>query len=122
MASSVLVADDDTDFREAVEAALRAFGFDVRSVTTVDELCRCVEQDPPDVVLSDVRMPGDGSTVPRRVQALRPGTPVVVMTGLDEPGVRERVMREGAFAYVEKPMEIAHLRGVLEAALRNRSA
>jgi FixJ family two-component response regulator len=48
--------------------------------------------------------------------------PVVVMTGLDEAGVRERVMRDGAVAYVEKPMEIAHLREVLEAALRNRSA
>jgi len=104
-----------------MEAALRARGFEVRVATTVDELCRAVEAEPPDVVLSDVRMPGDGSTVPGRVQAIRPGTPVVVMTGLDEAGVRDRVMREGAVAYVEKPMEIAHLCRVLEAALRRSS-
>jgi DNA-binding NtrC family response regulator len=119
---SVLVADDDTDFREAIVAALTVNGFRVRVAASVAELCRSVEADPPDVVLSDVRMPGDGTTVPRRVQAICPGTPVVVMTGLDEAGVRDRVMREGAVAYVEKPMEIAHLCRVLEAALRGSSS
>jgi DNA-binding NtrC family response regulator len=119
---SVLVADDDTDFREAVAAALTANGFQVRIASSVDELCRSLEADPSDVVLSDVRMPGDGTTVPRRVRAICPGTPVVVMTGLDESGVRDQVMREGAVAYVEKPMEIAHLCRVLEAALHGASS
>lgn len=117
----ILLADDDVDFREALERALTVHGFEVCIAGSVGELCRLLEVDSPDLVLSDVRMPGDGTTVPGRVRAIRPGTPVVVMTGFDEAGVRERVLRDGAVAYVEKPLELAHLHRVLEAALRGSS-
>lgn len=113
----VLVADDDLEFREAVEAALRAFGLRVLVAASVDEVCRIVGVHRVDLVLTDVRMPGDGASIPGRLQASHPGLPVVVMTGFDEPGVRRRVFADGAIAYLEKPIELGKLRSVIESAL-----
>ena len=114
---AVLVADDDFDFREAMEAALRAFGLRVLLAATVDEVCRLLAAHRVDLVLTDVRMPGDGATLPGRLRSSHPGLPVIVMTGFDEPGVRRRVFADGAIAYLEKPIDLGRLRAVIEGAL-----
>jgi two-component system nitrogen regulation response regulator GlnG len=115
--AAVLVADDDLDFREAMEAALLAFGLRVLVAASVDEVCRLVAVSDVDLVLTDVRMPGDGATLPGRLHASHPGLPVVVMTGFDEPGVRARVFADGAIAYLEKPIDLGELRAVIDTAL-----
>lgn len=113
----MLVADDDLDFREAMEAALQAFGLRVLVAASVDEVCRVVTAADVDLVLTDVRMPGDGATLPGRLHRSHPELPVVVMTGFDEPGVRARVFADGAIAYLEKPIDLGELRAVIGAAL-----
>jgi CheY-like chemotaxis protein len=115
---TVLVVDDDVDFREALQEALLARGCEVRVAGDADEACQVVADGGVDVVVSDVRMPGDGSRLAKRLQALlAPAPPVILMTAFDEPGTRERVLREGAFAYLPKPVSLAWLHRVIESAL-----
>lgn len=114
---TVLVVDDDVDFREALQEALLAQGCEVRAAGDVDEACRVVAMGGVDVVVSDVRMPGDGSRLAAKLQDIPEAPPVILMTAFDEPGRRERVLRDGAFAYLAKPISLAWLRRVIESAL-----
>jgi len=114
---TVLVVDDDLDFREALQEALLTHGCEVRVAGDADHACQVVADGGVDVVVSDVRMPGDGSRLAKRLQALPAPPPVILMTAFDEPGTRERVLREGAFAYLPKPVSLAWLRRVIESAL-----
>jgi two-component system response regulator HydG len=117
----VLIADDDVFLREALQEALRAEGFEVQVVGGVEDACLKVLREDFDVVISDIRMPGDGATLPRRMREVRPRTPVILVTGFDEPGVRERALAEGALDYIVKPIRLNRLRDSLERAFRQRS-
>jgi two-component system response regulator PilR (NtrC family) len=120
---TVLVVDDDLDFREALQEALLTHGCAVRVAGDADEACAAVAAGGIDVVVSDVRMPGDGSRLAKRLQvALADPPPVILMTAFDEPGTRERVLREGAFAYLPKPVSLAWLHRVIESALSRPTA
>jgi len=97
-------------------------GWEVRIAGDADEACRVVAAGGVDVVVSDVRMPGDGSRLAKRLQTLPEPPPVILMTAFDAPGTRERVLREGAFAYLPKPLSLAWLRRIIESALTRPSA
>lgn len=113
----VLIADDDAGLREALQELLSREGFEIEVAASVAEACRALERLAFDVVLSDVRMPGDGSTLPERLRGIRPGTPVILMTAFDEPGVRERATADGVVAYLRKPLSLPDLRAALGRAL-----
>ena len=115
--AKVLLADDDYDFREALEEALRTRGFEVVVAGDVEEACRVIALGGIDVVVSDVRMPGDGSTLPNRLRTVPDAPPVILITAFDEPGMRTRVLWEGAAAYLQKPVELDWLRRAIESAL-----
>jgi CheY-like chemotaxis protein len=115
--AKVLLADDDCDFREALEEALRTQGFEVVVAGNVDEACRVVGLGGIDVIVSDVRMPGDGSTLPNRLRTIPEAPPVILITAFDEPGMRARVLWDGAAAYLQKPVELDWLRRAIESAL-----
>jgi two-component system C4-dicarboxylate transport response regulator DctD len=87
---------------------------------SADEAVKIVGAQHVDVIVSDVRMPGDGATLPKRLQALDGAPPVILMTAFDEPGIRERVLWEGAFAYLQKPIALGHLRRAIDAAMAQR--
>ena len=115
--AKVLLVDDDSDFREALEEALRAQGFEVTVAGDAESACDVVAEGGIDVVVSDVRMPGDGSTLPKRLRTMDGAPPVILITAFDEPGMRARVLWEGAAAYMQKPIELDWLRRAIESAL-----
>ncbi|HWP66525.1 MAG TPA: response regulator [Candidatus Limnocylindria bacterium] len=115
--AKVLLVDDDSDFREALEEALRTQGFDVTVAGDADSAYQVVLGGGIDVVVSDVRMPGDGSTLPKRLRGIDDAPPVILITAFDEPGMRTRVLWEGAVAYLQKPIELDWLRRAIESAL-----
>lgn len=118
-APRVVLADDHPVFLFGLASALSNSGFDV-TAQLADGLAalRAVEREAPDLVVSDVRMPGlDGLEVCERLRALPWTGPFVLLTTYDAPGMVRRARRAGATAFVAKdaPMEV--LVGVLRAAL-----
>jgi DNA-binding NtrC family response regulator len=74
-----------------------------------------------DLVLTDVRMPGvDGLELLRRVRARAAGVDVVLMTAYNDAGVAIAAAREGARAYLAKPLDLRDLRSLIERLRRER--
>jgi len=109
----IFVVDDDDGSREAMARALARVGHDVHQYAAADEaLARLEADDPVDVIVSDVRMPGmDGYELLRRVRSLRPELPFLLVTAFGE--VKDAVTaitEEGADDYLTKPVEMKELR------------
>jgi CheY-like chemotaxis protein len=116
-ARSILIADDNGDVRDALAVALREEGYRVRAARDAYEAQRIFATSHPDVVLSDIRMPGDGMTLLRRVHDMSPETPVILMTGFEQPGDRRRALAGGAKDLLVKPVVGERLRTALRSVL-----
>ncbi len=110
---SILVADDNEGTRVTLAAALDGAGYStVLADSAEDALARLREMSQVSAVLADVIMPEVGGIeLARQVQSLRPGVPVVLMTGHEE--CVEEVSAGGAIALL-KPFTAATLLRVLE--------
>jgi len=120
-AGDVLIVDDFVDTLALYEAVLVEDGHQVRTAQSGLEALRLVEQRQPELVLLDVSMPGLGGVeVLRRLRALRGGGPSVIMVtaARREPHAIEAGLKEGADAYLTKPIDsrelVARIRAALE--------
>lgn len=110
---SVLVVDDHQLMLEAVSTALAdASGIDVRSeARSGEEAIAALAQEPADVVLLDLRMPGMGGLdCLEEIKRRHPSTKVVVLSGVDDPRTIRRALALGADAFVSKlvdPRDVA---------------
>src|SRR5687768_9189724 len=96
MAKHVLVVDDDPSIRQAL---LQTLGpdLDVRAVESAEQALSTIAANPPDVILSDVRMPGlDGVALLRLLRERMPSVDVVLMSAFDDMPTVVAAMREGA--------------------------
>jgi two-component system NtrC family response regulator len=122
--ATVLLIDDDASLREVVGFVLREAGHEVRTAADGTEGLRLFAAEPPDLVLTDIRMPGaDGMEVLRRVRETGrpPAPPVIVLTAYGTVEQAVAAMRAGAFTYLLKPFERDELRLTVEQALRTRA-
>jgi signal transduction histidine kinase len=116
----VLVVDDFPDALALYEALLTEDGHRVRTASNGLDALQQVEQSEPEVVLLDVSMPGlDGVEVLRRLRARSHGGPAVMMitAARREPDAIEAGLREGADAYLTKPIDARELVARVRAAL-----
>jgi DNA-binding NtrC family response regulator len=118
----ILIADDNSEVRDAFSIALRGAGFAVRAARDAYEARRLFCSLRPDLVLSDIRMPGDGMMLLREVHALSPETPVILVTGFELPGDRTRAMRGGAVDFLVKPVAGDRLRSAVSHAFARRAS
>jgi two-component system C4-dicarboxylate transport response regulator DctD len=115
------LVDDDADLRHALRQSLELEGLDV--------ICHAAASDVPDlplrslygVIVSDIRMPGmDGLALMRKVLAVDPTLPVVLITGHGDVQLAVEAMRAGAYDFIEKPFPASRLFSVVERALEKR--
>lgn len=100
----VLVVDDERPLRGAFERILTAGGYQCRTAASVAEARVVLDEWPADLVLTDVRMPGeDGIALLRHVHQHQPATPVILLTGFAEQDAEADVVRYGASGYLSKP-------------------
>jgi two-component system response regulator CpxR len=115
--SRVLLVDDEREFVQTLSERLEMR--DVGSAIAYDgeSALRMVEDDEPEVIILDLRMPGiDGIEVLRRVKESRPHIEVIILTGHGSEEDRKICMELGAFAYLQKPVDIDALSETLRRA------
>jgi CheY-like chemotaxis protein len=122
-ATRVLVVDDEADAREALVALLQRSGAEVRSAGSVAEAMTALKASLPDVLISDLGMPGeDGYELIRQVRLLPPDAggrlPVLAVSGYATDSHRRKVVTSGFQSFLEKPVappvllaEVARLAG-----------
>ncbi len=114
----VLVVDDSGPVREVVTMALEQYGATVTAVGSADEALETLERERPDVLVSDLQMPGKGGYwLIGRIRALPPerggATPAAALTGLHGPEHRASILRAGFQYHVEKPVAPRQLAGIV---------
>lgn len=123
MSLRVLLVDDDERVRASIAETLGEEGADVAQADSAEAALSRVAAFDPDVVLSDIRMPGlSGLELLTKVRAARPGTAVVLMTAFDDMPTVARAMREGAADFLVKPIRLVRLREVLDRIETDRRA
>ncbi len=118
---AILLLDDEPAIVRSVSLMLERIGYRVTAFTGVTEALDTFEAAPEkvDLVLTDLAMPeANGLDVARRVRAVRPGMPVVLMSGYMSEAERQRAESSGVCATVDKPPTAAVLAHVLDGCLR----
>jgi two-component system nitrogen regulation response regulator NtrX len=101
----ILVIDDDTEIRKSFKMTLEYAGYEVILAATGEEGVKLVEQEAPDLVFCDIKMPGmDGLEVLQKLHHLKDVMPVVVVTGNADIQNAIEATRLGAFDFIEKPV------------------
>ncbi len=124
--SKVLLVDDEREFVETLSE--RLLMRDMGSAVAYDgeSALELIEMDEPEVMILDLRMPGiDGIEVLKRVKQTNPEIEVIILTGHGSEADRETCMKLGAFAYLQKPVDIDNLSRTIKKAnekIRQRKA
>jgi two-component system nitrogen regulation response regulator GlnG len=106
-ALDVWVVDDDASIRWVLERALRQAGMQTRSFEQADAALAALRQGMPDVLVTDIRMPGrSGLEMLEEIRASRPRLPVIVMTAHSDLESAVAAYQGGAFEYLPKPFDI----------------
>jgi CheY-like chemotaxis protein len=111
-AGTVLVADDEASVRQVISTVLRRSGYEVVAVETGDEALRrfTTEPDRFQLALLDITMPGiDGLTALRRMRAVRPAVPCVILSGHSEQDAAGHFGGTGATVFLQKPFDLEAL-------------
>lgn len=105
--ANVWVVDDDQSIRWVLERALKSDSLQVTSFESGDAMLSRLERDRPDVVLSDIRMPGiDGFGLLEQVHGEYPDLPIIIMTAHSDLDSAVASYKGGAFEYLPKPFDI----------------
>ncbi len=119
----VWVVDDDQSVRWVLEKALRQAGISTRSFERAEHLLAAIDQAAPDVLVTDIRMPGmDGLALLERLSSTRPDLPVIVMTAHTDLDHAVAAYRGGAFEYLPKPFDVDEAIELVQKAARRNSS
>ncbi|MDH5263373.1 MAG: nitrogen regulation protein NR(I) [Betaproteobacteria bacterium] len=103
----VWIIDDDRSIRWVFEKALTREGIGHRTFATAQEALDVLADDPPQVVVSDIRMPGlSGLEFMQALKERAPSTPVIIMTAYSDLESAVAAFQGGAFEYLPKPFDV----------------
>ena len=103
----IWIVDDDQSIRFVLEKALAREDLPVRSFTNPRDVLLALDDDEPQVLVSDIRMPGgSGIDLLSKVKARLPGLPVIIMTAFSDLDSAVSAFQGGAFEYLPKPFDL----------------
>ncbi len=103
----IWIVDDDQSIRFVLEKALAREELPVRSFTNPRDVLTALEDDEPQVLVSDIRMPGgSGIDLLAKVKERHPGLPVIIMTAFSDLDSAVSAFQGGAFEYLPKPFDL----------------
>jgi two-component system, NtrC family, nitrogen regulation response regulator GlnG len=116
--SKVWVVDDDSSIRWVLERALSQAGIDNESFADGDQLLQRISGEQPDVIISDIRMPGiDGLELLSHINSAHPDLPVIITTAHSDLDSAVASYQQGAFEYLPKPFDLDEVVAITERAL-----
>jgi two-component system, NtrC family, nitrogen regulation response regulator GlnG len=121
----IWIVDDDQSIRFVLEKALARDELAVRSFSNPRDVLAALEDDEPQVLVSDIRMPGgSGIELLTKVKARLPGLPVIIMTAYSDLDSAVSAFQGGAFEYLPKPFDVPKavelIRRAVEESLREQ--
>jgi two-component system KDP operon response regulator KdpE len=118
MPGRILVIDDEPQITRVLRAALTAQGYDVRTANDPEEALQVYKEWPPDLVVTDLMMPGLSGVEVTRAIRMHAATPVLILSVRDHERSKVEALDAGADDYVTKPFSIQELLARIRAHLR----
>ncbi|GBD93691.1 transcriptional regulatory protein ZraR [bacterium BMS3Abin05] len=119
---SILVADDEEDFRIIFSDILKKMGYQVRTVQNGLEAISVIENQPVDIALIDFKMPGmSGIELLKEIKLRTPQIEVIVITGMGTIDSAVEAMKSGAYDYITKPVNFEELESILRRIVHTQS-
>ena len=121
MKFTILVIDDEENIRNGLAANFEMEDYNVRTAASGKEGLSYISKGDIDLVITDLRMDGiSGEEVVRKVTTENPGIPVIVLTGHGSIDAAVNAMRDGAYDFLTKPLNLAQLNMIVKRALQGR--
>ena len=119
--NTILVVDDDYATREGVARALREH-YTVLVAADAEAALAALTSNEVDLVLTDLRMPGrDGLSLLRDIMTSHPGIPVILLSAYGSVESAVEAMKDGAYDFLTKPVNLDHLELIVRRALRQKT-
>ncbi len=116
----VWIIDDDRSIRWVLEKALARENIEYKSFASADEALSALSQGLPQIVISDIRMPGkSGLELLETLRGKYPHTPIIIMTAYSDLESAVSSFQGGAFEYLPKPFDVNHAVALIQRALEH---
>jgi two-component system, NtrC family, nitrogen regulation response regulator GlnG len=120
--SRILVVDDESSICWGLARLANTLGHEARTASSAEEGLRLAEEERPDLLILDVRLPGmDGLAAMAKFRESLGEAPIIVITAFGDLGTAVKALEQGAFEYVLKPFDLHEIRSAVERALRKRA-
>lgn len=116
----VLIVEDDNDMRSLLCDELWSEGYHLREAKNGDEALNMVMKSPPNLIVTDLKMPAGGFDYVSRLRTFAPQCPIVVITGFGDAKTKAEALQWGATAYFDKPVRVADLKATIKQLLDHR--
>ncbi|MGH8120123.1 MAG: response regulator, partial [Gammaproteobacteria bacterium] len=115
---NVWIVDDDKSIRWVLEKALSMEGILITSFSEPGQVMEKIARVKPDVIISDIRMPGmDGISLLEKIKQQAPTVPVIIMTAYSDLDRAVAAFREGAFEFLSKPFDVDEVVSLVKRAI-----
>lgn len=119
----VWIVDDDKSIRWVLEKALQKTDVDIKSFSNPDDVLKMMRNEEPDVILSDIRMPGmDGITLLEQIKQQSPDIPVIIMTAYSDLDRAVSAFQGGAYEYLSKPFDVDEVVSLVKRAITHKQS
>jgi DNA-binding response OmpR family regulator len=118
----LLVVEDDNEMRSLLCDELWSEGYQLREAKDGDEALRAVLESPPDLILTDLKMPAGGLDYVSRLKTFAPKSPIVLMSAFGDERLKADALRFGATAYFDKPVRVVDLKVTIKLLLSHENA
>jgi two-component system response regulator PilR (NtrC family) len=120
---SALIVDDELDIRELLEITMMRMGIETQSAATLKEAHGLLAKQSFDICLTDMKLPdGNGLELIKYIQEKYPHIPVAMITAFGSMELAINALKAGAFDFINKPIDLAKLRELINNALKLSAA
>jgi DNA-binding NtrC family response regulator len=116
--AKIMVVDDDEGILNLLKRFLANLGYEAILADNGEEALQRMNEKP-EIVILDILMPGmNGFEILEKIKEQAPSTEVIVITGLEDTGIGIECLERGAFEFMPKPLNLDHLKFLLEFKLK----